>query len=181
MRKTKRVYRFAHGCGSVRAEASRPGAMPARPEGDCIRNPRANWALRLHSCRALSSQPQTEANAPFKNAKVTKETCNPCARVLPMCQGESVTFVSEHSWTHETCMVPRFFALYRETKFFLESTFVPVCPTVFPPGSTFGSSHFLLVFAKFLGCSVSIFPQKIVYRFAKWLNCASCITGEVVP
>ena len=126
MRKTKRVYRFGHGCGSVRAEASRPGAMPARPEGDCIRNPRANWALRLHSCRALSSQPQTEANAPFKNAKVTKETCNPCARVLPMCQGESVTFVSEHSWTHETCMVPRFFALYRETKFFLQTLICPI-------------------------------------------------------
>ena len=114
MRKTKRVYRFAHGCGSVRAEASRPGALPARPEGDCIRNPRANWALRLHSCRALSSQPQTEANAPFKNAKVTKETCNPCARVLPMCQGETCnlcigTFMDSRN-PHRTalfCSVPR--------------------------------------------------------------------------
>ena len=114
MRKTKRVYRFGHGCGSVRAEASRPGAMPARPEGDCIRNPRANWALRLHSCRALSSQPQTEANAPFKNAKVTKETCNPCARVLPMCQGETCnlcigTFMDSRN-LHGTalfCAVPR--------------------------------------------------------------------------
>src|SRR5688572_29502518 len=40
---------------------------------------------------------RTDNNQLLQNQKPSKEKCYPCARVLPMCQGESVTFVSEHS------------------------------------------------------------------------------------
>ena len=110
MSKTKRVYRFGHGCGCVRNKAFRPSANPERPEDGSIRNPRTSWALRLHSCRALSSQPRANPNPLL----TIEEACNPCAQVLPMCLGESVTYVSErteHSFhplgTARFCSVPR--------------------------------------------------------------------------
>jgi hypothetical protein len=111
MRRTKRVYRLGCSCGGSRTEASWPVASPPlRPEGGCIRNPQTSWALRLHSCRALSSQPQAKVNPLLDRPKTTKVKCHPSARVLPMCQGESVTHVSERT-------VP---CLYRELAFFHE-------------------------------------------------------------
>jgi hypothetical protein len=118
MRRTKRVYRLGCSCGGSRTEVSWPVASPLRPEGGCIRNPQTSWALRLHSCRALSSQPQAKVNPLLDRPKTTKVKCNPSARVLPMCQGESVTHVSERTQTHETRVVP---CLYREPKFFSSS------------------------------------------------------------
>ena len=59
---------------------------------DCICNTRAVWALRLHSCRALSSQTRknfsTETNDEVEQLKINNigKKCYLCPepRVLPM-------------------------------------------------------------------------------------------------
>jgi hypothetical protein len=124
MSKTKRVYRFGHGCGCARKQASRPVARPGRPGDGCIRNPRTSWVLRLHSCRALSSQSHNNLNPLLTN----KEQCNPCARVLPMSQGESVTHVSEHSGSSPNPCCTALFHSVPRNQIFLQSTFPPAEP-----------------------------------------------------
>ena len=80
MKNPGRVYRFSRGCGCSQQKASRPIAKKRSAlGGGCIRNPRTSWALGLHSCRALSSQPQSEYNLFDKSVThVPGRKCYPC-------------------------------------------------------------------------------------------------------
>ena len=103
----ERVYRFSHGCGCKPTEASRPSARPIEPGDGCIRNPRTNWALRLHSCRALSSQPQTKSNPLLP----TPEQPNQSVTYVPgwnLCARKKVSPLYRNiHYPHETRIVPR--------------------------------------------------------------------------
>lgn len=68
-----------------------PGPLP----GHAFCNARADWALRLHSCRALSSQPHVypKSEAFMNEIKTNKSVTHVPGRNCYLCIG---TYISQH-------------------------------------------------------------------------------------